>query len=49
MLGINSYLFPHWIFLYIIKFLVSFKDLFIQLMNMSTLLLSSDSAEVGHR
>ena len=48
-LGINSYLFPHWIFLYIIKFGDSIKDLFIHVMNMSKLLLSSDTAEVGHR
>ena len=48
-LGINFYLFPHLIFLYIIKFWVSFKDLFIHVMNMSKLLLSSDTAEVGHR
>ena len=49
MLGINSYLFPHWIFLYIIKFWVSFKDLFIHVMNMSKLLLSSDTPEEGHK
>ena len=36
-------------FLYIIKFWVSFKDLFIYVMNMSKLLLSSDTHEVGHR
>ena len=49
MLGIDSCFFPHWIFLYIIKFWVSFKDLFIYVMNMSKLLLSSDTHEVGHR
>ena len=48
-LGIDSYLFLHWIFLYIMKFWVFFKDLFIYVMNMSKLLLSSDTPEVGHR
>jgi hypothetical protein len=36
-------------FLYIIKFWDSIKDLFIHVMNMSKLLLSSDTVEVGHR
>ena len=36
-------------FLFIITFRVSIKDLFIHVMNMSKLLVSSETAEVGHR